>query len=170
MATPEAEAQSLLQAAGVDGVPVAVEALARSLGLQVVYQPLEDEVSGLLYRDGKTQVIGVNSRQAATRQRFTIAHELGHWRLHKGRDVRVDRAVRVNFRHERLWDQEEGQANAFAAALLMPQSSFTPARLEVLKGSPARLDLAIHRLASAYQVSPQAMTIRLTGLGVLDPT
>jgi Zn-dependent peptidase ImmA (M78 family) len=170
MATPEAEATAILKASDLDSVPTPVEALAKRLGLQVVYQPLADDVSGLLYRDGQFQVIGVNSSQAGTRQRFTIAHELGHWRLHKGRDVRVDREVRVNFRRDRLWDLEEAQANAFAAALLMPRDSFTPTRLDLLKEGSVSLDLAIQRLAAAYQVSSQAMTIRLTGLGVLDPT
>jgi Zn-dependent peptidase ImmA (M78 family) len=151
-------------------VPVPVEALVRDLGLQVVYEPLDDEVSGLLYRDGPVQVIGVNSRQVAARQRFTIAHELGHWQLHKGRAVRVDRAVRMNFRHQRVRDLEEVSANKFAAALLMPRSTFTPDRLRGLKPGEGRLELAVQRLAALYRVSQQAMTIRLFELGVIDPT
>ena len=43
-------------------------------------------------------MIGVNKDQAQVRQRFTIAHELGHLKLHEHKQVHVDREFRVRFR------------------------------------------------------------------------
>jgi Zn-dependent peptidase ImmA (M78 family) len=53
-------------------------------------------VSGILFRDGEHHVIGVNSAHPLARQRFTIAHELGHRALHPGRELILDVPVRVN--------------------------------------------------------------------------
>ena len=58
------------------------------------------------------------------RQRFTIAHELGHRALHPGRELILDVPVRVNLRDKTssmASDIEEIEANAFAATLLMPE-------------------------------------------------
>ncbi|USK87293.1 ImmA/IrrE family metallo-endopeptidase [Peribacillus asahii] len=43
--------------------------------------------------------ISVNKNHSRQRQRFTIAHELGHFLLHKGTAIHVDRNFRVNFRN-----------------------------------------------------------------------
>ena len=55
------------------------------MGALVRYAPFDGQMSGLLHRseDGNRAVIGVNSRHPTVRQRFSIAHELGHLALHK---------------------------------------------------------------------------------------
>ena len=60
----------------------------------------------LVRSDDNEAVIGVNSAHHINRQRFTIAHELGHFCLHKGKDVHIDRSFRVNRR-----DKRSAQAN-----------------------------------------------------------
>src|SRR5215472_1062389 len=78
----------------------------------------------MLFRDGTHQVIGVNSAHPHVRQRFTISHELGHRALHPGRELILDVPVRVNMRNKTssmASDFEEIEANAYAAALLMPE-------------------------------------------------
>ena len=67
-------------------------------------------------------MIGVNDLHAPRRQRFTIAHEVGHLEMHKGRPLVLDH-VRMNMRDatsSTATDVEEIEANQFAAAILMP--------------------------------------------------
>jgi Zn-dependent peptidase ImmA (M78 family) len=126
---------------------------------------LADDVSGILVRDGERKVVVVNAKHAPARQRFTIAHEIGHLVLHPGQEVHVDNAFRINLRDGRSAtadDVEEVEANAFAAILLMPLEWVRSAM-----SSPS-IDLTddgeVCRLADEFQVSTQAMLIRLTTL------
>lgn len=167
----ERAATDLLATCGVDRAPVPVEQIARQLGAVVTYEPLEDEVAGILYRDGRRVLIGVNSAHPVTRQRFTIAHEIGHLRLHGGHAVHVDRVL-VHFR-ARLsapQDREEVEANSFAAALLMPaQMVAHAARQRLQRASAMQAEELIEVLASRFAVSRQAMEYRLKNLGFLIP-
>src|SRR6266540_4610765 len=108
----------------VSAPPVPVEEIARQLGARLSFEHFGPDVSGILYRDASNAVIGVNATHAKTRQRFTIAHEIGHLHLHEGRPMFVDRSVRVDRRDANAalgLDPDEIDANSFAAALLMPQ-------------------------------------------------
>src|SRR5690349_25178450 len=100
MTPVEAAARRLLNKVDVREPPVPVERLAREAGALISYQPFEaEDVSGLLYRAaGAAPVIGVNSSNSQVRQRFTIAHELGHLTLHEGHDLILERLMRLNFR------------------------------------------------------------------------
>lgn len=72
--------------------------------------------------------MGINSQQAKTRQRFTIAHELCHYVLHPGVPMILDKVLRVNFRDERsglATDAQEIATKQFAAELLMPAERVT---------------------------------------------
>ena len=106
-------ATEILKRFGVTGPPVSAEQIARDLGAQITYETFDGDISGMLLRDQGTLVIGVNSRHAPTRQRFTVAHEVGHILIHEGRPVFIDRFVRVNFRDGES-NAEEVEANAFA--------------------------------------------------------
>lgn len=148
--------------------PVPVEAIAGDLGIQVSKREVENSVSGFLYRNASQRkaVIGVNGSHPPNRQRFTIAHELGHFLLHVG-DVAVHIDDPVKHRDERSakgTDVQEIESNLFAAELLMP--------IDFLRGDLHRfgtLDLLdeqkIESLAKRYRVSPHAMAIRLSSLG-----
>jgi Zn-dependent peptidase ImmA (M78 family) len=99
--------------------------IARDMGARVVFEPSEGEVAGMLFQDNVDGqvVIVINSLKAKTRQRFSVAHEVGHLRLHE-LPIHVCRSIYVRFRNERsslVIDWEEIAANRFAAALLMPQ-------------------------------------------------
>ena len=83
-------------------------------------------MSGLLHRseDGNRAVIGVNSRHPTVRQRFSIAHELGHLVLHKPA-FQIDQHAFVSFRNSKsssASDPHEIEANQFAAVLLIPEA------------------------------------------------
>jgi Zn-dependent peptidase ImmA (M78 family) len=164
------EAHAVLEAAGVQRPPVSVESIARQLGARLSYEPFNGNVSGLLYRDGDQVIIGVNTLHPEVRQRFTVAHELGHWKLHPGKRVFLDHLVRVDFRDQRsaaATDREEIQANAFAAELLMPRDMIVrEVTHHGLTGNPISVDQLVEELAAVFQVSHQAMEYRLVNLGI----
>lgn len=150
-----------------------VERIAELLGAIVRYQPFENNVSGALIRDGRVTAIGVNLEHSQTRRRFTIAHEIGHLRLHDGRPLIVEPSVRVNLRDDvssLATNQEEIDANAFAAELLMPKGSVlreVEAHSMSRKRDPAAwADRDVEALAERFLVSPQAMAYRLANLGI----
>lgn len=145
--------------------PVDLDAIAVSLGVEIRLFDLKADVSGILYRDGDRRIIVVNKEHSTERQRFTIAHELGHLMLHKGQPVHVDEGFRINLRDRRsatAEDVEEVEANAFAADLLMP-AKWLRADVEQQFIDLAD-DAAMSALAKRYGVSTQAMAYRLAAL------
>lgn len=159
------EALDLIARAGVIEPPIPVERIANLLGARIVKSDFKNEISGLLVRRGGDIVIGVAKEQAKTRQRFTIAHEIGHLLLHEAEEVHVDREFRVKLRSHlssEAIDVDEIEANAFAAALLIPEHFL---RQDVEKLSIDFDDASqIQVLARRYEVSSQAMTFRLMNL------
>jgi Zn-dependent peptidase ImmA (M78 family) len=149
-------------------VPVDVSRVAQHYGLGIHLQELEDAVSGMLVIRDSHAVIGVNQNHHPNRQRFTIAHEIGHYLLH------ADQA-RVFIENLDLYRDElssngtsarEIEANAFAAELLMP----TFALRKLVKGQliDAYFDEhIIRRLAAKFGVSTQAITVKLSRLGLI---
>jgi len=130
------------------------------------------DVSGMLYRRGTATVMVVNAHHHPHRQRFTIAHEIGHHRLHDA-DAYLDGTATLRFRDGTSatgTDQEEREANGFAACLLMPAPWVHERFVQLLTGRRALdEDDAIVRLARQFDVSEQAMRFRLVNLGLLDP-
>lgn len=164
----ENRAIKLLRASNTMEVPVPVERIALYLSIAVEQVPLGEGVSGvLIVTDGKGR-IGVNMEQSLVRQRFTIAHEVGHYVLHRElSDLFIDKEY-VAFRNsESAKGAERGeiQANIFAASLLMPKE------LVVNELSDQLIDIestdVIAELAHRFGVSERAMTIRLTRLSLL---
>lgn len=171
----ETKAAELLAEYGAIRIPVPVESLAQHAQTVITYEPFEPDVSGLLYQEaGQIPIIGVNSATSANRQRFTIAHELGHLRCgHDGQTLILDRTVQVNWRDRTssaATDQQEIDANAFAAALLMPASQVRERLNELVHGRPLTDDQLVARLAKTFAVSRQAMEYRLANLGLLSPS
>ena len=106
----------LLAEAGVDQTrPVDVFGLCEQLGLWLAFFPL-DGLLGSYLPEGSGGVIVTTQRPVAI-QRYTAAHELGHWRLHHGRGPVLDDEQQVLGDTQ---DESEQLAQIFAAALLMP--------------------------------------------------
>jgi len=163
------KARELLHDAKITKAPVPVEKLAQLVGASLRYEPFEGQMSGMVHRHKRGfSVIGVNSSHPRTRGRFTIAHELGHLLLHTDDDLHVDERFPIGFRSDAsslAIDNKEIEANQFAAELLMPLALL---QLEVEKlASELDVDEAIMVLAKRFDVSLQAMTVRLTALGAL---
>jgi Zn-dependent peptidase ImmA (M78 family) len=158
----------LLSEHGVSEPAVDVSKIAKRCGATIRLERFNNEVSSLLLRDGSHSIIGVEKTQSRARQRCTIAHELGHLLLHDGEELRVDRKFRLNLRSPEsstAEDVEEVEANAFAAGLLMPilflQRDFDEFWIDIDD------EEQIRDLAERYEVSSQAMTIRLMNLNSL---
>jgi predicted transcriptional regulator len=150
------EAEQLLKAAGVTGAPVALRDVISYLNLSLVErarEPFSSEAALVPLGDG--HAIELRGTSSARRQRFTIAHEIGHFLLHPGRAV-AERGGATN----RATASLEREANEFAAELLMPERLVRQAALE--EGADAR------RLADRFDVSAQAMNLRLRRLGLVE--
>lgn len=141
--------------------PVDVRSLARSIGVRIVEARLPENISGAirsLNSENTEYEILVNSNHAEVRKRFTIAHEIGHYLFHRdllGRgvgDTRAYRAEGTDYPNPHITWREERQANTFAANVLMPDALVSQYR---------RLGATPSYLASKFNVSEQAMTIRL---------
>lgn len=145
-----------------DRAPVDLAGLARDLGLNVVYDAeLGRDTAGFIRRDARRggrcgYLIAVNKRDNARRQRFTLAHEIGHFLLH--RDLIGDGIVDDAMYRSPLGDHYERQANRFAADTLLPADLV---RQEWRNGNKA-----IQTLAERFDVSADAMRIRLEELGL----
>lgn len=133
--------------------PVKVGAIAGELGLTVVISDLPLAVSGTLSKnkDDNGWTIRVNRHEHRHRQRFTIAHEIAHFVLH--RDAFGDELIDDTFYRSGLSERREFEANALAAEILMPWPLIRRL-MEQGQTSP-------QQLAESLQVSPAAISIRL---------
>lgn len=145
---------------GMLEVPVDPIALAEVLGISVTYsRGLDENVSGIIVKEpDEAARIVLNDRHPRNRQRFTAAHEVGHFfsRLEEQDskygyvDVRDDLASSG-------MDPNERWANRFAAELLMPAFAVRKYFADGMSES---------RLAREFAVSEQAMHFRLRNLGL----
>jgi|SRR3954468_14379312 len=169
-------ARDLLQREGITEPAVPVVEIAQ-LHARLTYEDLPSEISGMLVPlppepSGRRWAIVVNKAHARVRQRFTIAHELGHLLLHRYSQPHADSGFKVRFRDENSSlgsIREEIEANQFAAELLMPE------RLLLEHLAAIGFDYAIeergqrkkiHELASEFGVSEQSLSFRIANLAV----
>lgn len=146
-----------------DGFPVDLDAIADRLNVRVKLMKFADpSVSGVIgYRDDGV-TIAINKDHSDPRQRFTLAHEIGHLVLHP-ESVVIDRALFRNSTSSEAISADEIEANGFAAELLMPEQDIR----EQIQGLARISEDKIEELSYRYKVSKIAMTVRLTSLGLL---
>lgn len=143
-----------------EAMPVDIFGLARELGLGPVAENLGADISGLIRRnpDG-TMTVVYNRSQARTRQRFTTAHEIGHFIFHRDRlqagvsDTLAFRADTNFMPNPAIGREQEWQANNFAANLLVPD--------RWLRAAKAAGFNSVDELAAKFEVSPAVMRIKL---------
>lgn len=137
--------------------------IAEYLGVDVKPATLDSSISGLFVIKEQKPYIRYNENEAPQRQNFTIAHELGHFVLHKDTPLFINKNELVLFRNSDSTTGEllkEKEANSFAASLLMPKIFIE----EEIKNIPSGIDPIIH-LSKIFKVSSQAMNYRLNNLG-----
>lgn len=146
----ERTAAELLAELGLRSAPpINVEAVASRMGADVAFARIPSD-GRLSYRDGRMTVL-VSTDASPVRQRFTIAHELGHMWLRDNRRVKAELSLRG----------EEHFCNRFAAALLMPRGWVASAASERGQGLES-----LTQLAREAETSKSAMLARLRGLQI----
>lgn len=154
-------------------VPVNIEKIVAFYGIDIQPCDFGDDISGVLIDDGQKQTISYNSKNIPTRQKFTIAHEFGHYILeHKRNGLFIDNAsqyLTMIYRDEKSSTGEylqEKEANAFAAAILMPKALVEREIKSIyLEDNFKTEDLnLVGILADRFKVSLQAMSLRLLNL------
>jgi Zn-dependent peptidase ImmA (M78 family) len=154
-ADPARIAQSYLEQFWNQRLPVDPVAIAQLAGVRVFQNPEMGNLAGCYYDEGGP-TIEFNGRDPLVRQRFTIAHELGHHALRHGARFR-DSTESFSLSN---YDPVESDANKFAAELLMPAA--------VVNGMIRTRDITdFEQLASMFNASSVAMKFRLKNLGWL---
>lgn len=166
----EKKANDLLKKFNLDNIlPIPVNKLIKSSGIKLSPYDLGEGVSGVLMIDKGVSKIGYNATESYVRQRFTLAHELGHFELHcknKDKELFVDN-TKYLFRKQpkgSIEAQREKEANEFAAALLMPKTLVKKEFNLLLENGYFSDDEIISSLAKKFKVSQIAMTYRLKNL------
>lgn len=168
----ERKADAIIRENGISSPSIPVETIAKKKGLNVIAYNLGAEISGVLVVSAGMGTIGFNPGDHKGRQRFTIAHELGHFILHTNSsdELFIDKEYLVKYRKDKPYTngelRQELEANAFAAALLMPKV-FIAEELEKSEYADLAEVKLIEKLAKVFNVSVPAMTYRLTNLNIL---
>lgn len=152
-------ARKVIRDYSLSTLPISVEDISIKDGLVIKY--LEDEsnsFSGILHRELKA--IGVNASHPKVRQRFSIAHELGHYFLNHPQEAET---LSMEDSHDE-WRQYEREANEFAGELLVPKDMLKR-ELDSLKRIPT--DQKVDLLANTFDVSRDVLVIQLTKHGLL---
>lgn len=162
--------EGLIRDTGISKFPVDLEKIANFLNIQISYDDLDDDVSGFLVAERQNKAIAViNKAHHLNRQRFTIAHEIGHFKLHvqsaNEETIFVDK--KYSFHRDASSSlgiyKQEREANAFASNLLMPEHMVEEAIMELNLYALDDSDMSI--LAKKIGVSEQALGFRLESLG-----
>lgn len=150
-----AKAKELIKENYVIEPPVDVYGIAQNTGLHIIEKPFPNDianVSGFIDLSDDSAVMYINADDAPNRRKFTVAHELGHWLLHR-EQIRADPEKTVLLRVAlgvANNDPFEKEANAFAAELLVP--------MDFLCAQEA--DKSVTELAELFQVSPDIIGYR----------
>jgi len=138
-----------------DGLALDVEKLVRFIpNVELEYASMDSTLSGSLSKQGETWLIRVNKMHSKTRQRFSIAHELGHFVYHKDDE---NEFVDTTFFRGMTSDNLEYTANRFASELLMPEDQVR----QLIDKDNVR---SVAELAERFGVSSAAMLFRVKDL------
>lgn len=126
---------------------------------------LPSDVSGAIRKEKEKYVIYINATKSASRQNFTIGHEIGHYCLHKdtlqNKGSIIDRdSIMYRIDNPMIYDSIEVEANKFSANLLMPEREVR-FYFNLLKGD-------VEKMKELFNVSILAMSIRLIDLGLIS--
>ena len=140
--------------------------IAKDLGVVIKVSSLGTGVSGQITKENGHYLIRVNRHEARERQRFTIAHELAHFLLHKqvidsSPDGIKDNVLYRSGKPERI----EFEANRLAADIVMPMKLVKKAWQDEFGGIVT--EGTIESLAARFKVSKAAMEIRLSTLALV---
>ncbi len=126
------------------------------LGIDVAFEPLAQGLDGLSVSSNSFRLAMVSSGISATRQRFTLAHEVGHLLAGDTQELRVDENIDSG-------SDDEKRANSFAAYLLMPPEALREVATRGILGEDA-----IAELLGRFRVSLESLAFQLKNTGLID--
>lgn len=157
-------AREALTQVGETGHTVAIGNLAALVeevfGVDVAVVELGTGFDGLAAASEQVKLIVLATSHVPARQRFTLAHELGHLLAGDDQDIHLDRDV---YNKAQSKDPSEMRANAFASAFLMPDDL-----LRIAVGSTGLTETAFATLTCNLMVTPSALAYRLLHLRLID--
>ena len=107
----------------------------------------------------------INAYENRGHQRFTMAHELGHYIFDY--DGKSDFADEYSLDKERLTSETEIRVNRFAATLLMPKDIFTD-KYKLFSLLGYKKETIVNELSDIFDVSETAILRRIGELGLED--
>ncbi len=132
-----------------------LEVIACMVGASVRYRPLalgDARIVGL----GERAIITIDADASLVRQRFSVAHELGHWHHHRGQRLICHGADPAD---TAATAGAEREADRYAASLLMPRFMVG----QVVADLPMTMAL-VDEVADRFRVSTMAAILRLTDI------
>lgn len=173
----EHKATTILARCNYNGGEVDIKLVAKNYEVEVIEHNFntnpfsDDSVSGTLVIKGGKQTIGVDISHDSKRKRFTIAHELGHFFLGHGKKEGIMLDTFTLYRNNLSKDgtqKQEVEANAFAAALLMPRTEVRKILDEYYaEFGQNNVVKIIEEMAKHFNVSQISMAIRLNRLSLI---
>lgn len=154
--------EALARLAAMELTPAVVDlatTIERAFGIDVSLTHLGDRFDGLATSTNDAKLILAGLTPVALRQRFTLAHELGHLLADDNQEIHTDQDV---YSPDSRQGDSEIRANSFAATFLMPEAD-----LRASVGSDFD-EVAFAALAMRLMVTPSALAIRLEGLRLID--
>lgn len=168
------EAENFCETHNINDYPVGIVALCKKLGLSVFEEYMNPDVSGIIVVDNKewekygtNQFIVVNLVELPTRRRFTVAHELAHYILHKNNSVLyAHRDLRQDSPDQK---RIETEANLFATNILMPEKLIRDKVEDIKSQGFGNVPAFVLRkeIADSFLVSESAAEVRLKQLGII---
>jgi Zn-dependent peptidase ImmA (M78 family) len=154
----ERQAERLLDTVWGRKFPVDPVRIARDLGIDVLEVELDSDIAGAILKEpGQDPTIFLNDKDSPNRQRFTAAHELGHYVMHSNEPDAFDYIDnRMAFEADED-NMEEAFADSFATALLMPKDEVKRLKKQHYTAT---------QIAVYFGVSQDAAYFRLTKLGL----
>lgn len=153
-------ALAMLDSRGVSPVDDLPRAIEDVFGVDVAIEELGRGFDGLAASTDCMKLILVDATPIAARQRFTMAHELGHLLSDDDQGIHQDENI---FSAASKKGQGEVRANAFAAAFLMPEG-----KVRALVREHGATASGLSGVAQALNVSPMALAYRLENLRIID--
>lgn len=145
---------------GIETSPLDISEVINKIGIKVFSDDLGLDISGFIEKRNSQWVIGINKYQIYQRQRFTLAHELGHYVLHQSQ-IESGRITDQNLFRDDTNNPIEKEANNFAGDLLMPAEEF---RTQIIQKQVR--DFSV--LAETFGVTIAAARYRAYQLGFID--
>jgi len=138
--------------------PVKLGALAKSLGIRVLLSTLPRGTSGQIAQEDEEFVIRINRHEAKYRQRFTLAHEIAHFLLHRDKIIASGGWSENVLLRSGQPANIEYEANRLASDLVLPSKKLAEATVQYVGPMTSE---TIEDLAKKFGVSTAAMEIKL---------